>query len=75
MSGERHLAVLTQLSRDGGRIELPGAGTVGETLTIRRSGIELQARIVWTDGVAAGLWFPEPLDEDRFLQLRKRTPG
>jgi hypothetical protein len=73
IGGERRLARLTELSRAGARIELRGAKSVGEPLTIRRGGIELQAQVVWFEGSAAGLWFPQAMHEDEFVQLRKRT--
>ena len=75
IGGERRLARLTELSRAGARIELRGSNSVGEPLTIRRGGIELQAQVVWSEGSAAGLWFPHAMNEDEFLQLRKRTVG
>jgi hypothetical protein len=73
IGGERRLARLTELSRAGARIEMRGSKSVGEYLTIRRAGFKLQAQVVWADPSAAGLWFPEPLVEERFLQLRRRT--
>jgi hypothetical protein len=75
IGGERRLARLTELSRAGARLELRGYKSIGEPLTIRRGGIELQAQLVWFEGSAAGLWFPQPMDEDEFLKLRKRTVG
>lgn len=75
IGGERRLARLTELSRAGARIELRGSKSVGEPLTIRRAGVELRAQIAWAEGSAAGLWFPDALNEDSFLQLRKKTVG
>ncbi len=73
VGGETYLAPLTELSRAGGRIDdLRGARSMGEALTIRRNGVELRAEIVWFDSSAAGLWFPEPMDEISFVRLRQR---
>jgi hypothetical protein len=75
IAGERRLARLTELSRAGARIELRGPKSVGESLMIRRGGINLEAQIVWWEGPVAGLWFPKPMNEDSFIELRRRTVG
>jgi hypothetical protein len=63
---------LTELSRAGARIELRGRWTVGESLIVRRNGVELHAQIVWSDGSTAGLLFPEPMVEVSFSKLREQ---
>lgn len=73
IGGERRVARITEMSRAGARITLRGLSTTGEELVIRRNGVELKALVVWADGLQAGLWFPEPMDEASFLQLRKRV--
>jgi hypothetical protein len=71
--GKRLIGRITELSRAGARIELRGAKPVKDAVIIRRPGIELHGHIVWADGEAAGLWFPKPMDEDTFVQLRRKT--
>jgi hypothetical protein len=71
--GEQLIGRITELSRAGGRIDVPGVKSVGDAVIIRRGGIELHGHIVWAESVTAGLWFPAPMDEDTFLQLRRKT--
>jgi hypothetical protein len=73
IGGESRIARLTEMSRAGGRITLRGTWPSGQALTLRRGDFELEAMIVWTDGSAAGLWFPKALDEASFVKLRSRT--
>jgi hypothetical protein len=73
--GARRLGRLTEISRAGGRIELRGPKSIGDPVTVRRGGVELKGQIVWWEGAVAGLWFPKPMDEESFIQLRKRTVG
>jgi hypothetical protein len=72
---EKRVARITDISRAGARISLRGLKATGDLLTIRRNGVELQAQIAWCDTVSAGVWFPMPMDETSFLQIRKRTVG
>jgi hypothetical protein len=73
MNGERRVARITEMSRAGARLTLRGPTTTGSVLVIRRNGIELHAVVVWADTSDAGVWFPQPMDEASFLQLRKRV--
>lgn len=73
IAGENRVGRISELSRAGARITLRGEKASGDAVVIRRSGLELQAQIVWVDGLTAGLWFAEPMSESFFLQLRKRT--
>ncbi|HZG46450.1 MAG TPA: PilZ domain-containing protein [Allosphingosinicella sp.] len=73
MNGERRVARITEMSRAGARLTLRGPTTTNSVLTIRRNGVELHAVIVWADDTQAGVWFPQPMDEGSFLQLRKRV--
>jgi hypothetical protein len=72
---ERRVARITDISRAGARINLRGAKAIGDHLIIRRNGLELGAQIAWCDSSSAGVWFPVPMDESDFLQIRKRTVG
>jgi hypothetical protein len=72
--GETRPARLTDLSRAGGRIDdFAPPKSLGEPLTLRRNGVELNAQIVWADRSSAGLWFPEPMGETSFIRLRHRA--
>jgi hypothetical protein len=70
---EKLIARVTELSRAGARLELRSRGATGDDVTLRRDGITIQAKIVWTDVSETGLWFPELLDEFSFLRLRRST--
>jgi hypothetical protein len=70
----RLLARVTEVSRAGARLDLCNQGATGDAVTLRGNGLTVQARIVWTDDSGTGLWFPHPLDENSFLQLRRTTP-
>jgi hypothetical protein len=71
----RLVARVTEVSRAGARLDLGSQGATGDAVTLRRNGVTLQAKIVWTDDSGTGLWFPNPLDESSFLQLRRTTLG
>lgn len=73
LNGEKRVARITEMSRAGARLTLRGPTTTNSVLTIRRNGIEMQAVVVWADDSQAGVWFPQPMDENSFLQLRKRV--
>jgi hypothetical protein len=69
---DKRLGRLTDLSRTGGRVDdLGGAKTLGDTVVLRRNGIEVRAQIVWADRSAVGLLFTEPLEERSFLQIKR----
>jgi len=70
----RLLANITEVSRAGARLDLCNQGDTGDVVTLRCNGVTLQARIVWTDDSGTGLWFPQPLEEGSFLQLRRTAP-
>jgi hypothetical protein len=70
--GSKSFAQLVELSRTGARVAIMGAKP-GTDVIVRRAGVEVRGKIVWTDGSVAGLRFPEPIDEDISLQLRRRT--
>ena len=72
LAGSKCFAQLVELSRTGARVAIMGA-KAGMDVVVRRAGAEVRGRIVWTDGSVAGLRFPEAIDEDQFLQLRRRT--
>jgi len=75
LRGERHIGRITELSRAGARIEARATKATGEAIVIRRGDVELHGQIAWAYGAVAGLWFPTPMDECTFLQLRRRTAG
>ena len=65
-------AQLVELSRTGARVAIMGA-RYGADAVIRRAGVEVRGKVVWTNGAFAGLRFLEPIEECQFLQLRRRT--
>jgi len=70
--GEKCPGQLIELSRTGARISTKGA-RLGAPVIVRRAGAEVQGQIVWTNGLVAGVRFPEALDEKAFVQIRRRT--
>ncbi len=68
----KRVAQLTELSRSGARIAAHGA-KAGSRVIIRRAGIEVSGLVVWANGLMAGIRFPEPIAEEEFLRLRRRT--
>ncbi|MGZ8997500.1 MAG: PilZ domain-containing protein [Allosphingosinicella sp.] len=72
LDDSKSFAQLVELSRTGARVAIMGVRP-GAELIIRRAGVEVHGKIIWTNGSVAGLRFPEPIEETHFLQLRKRT--
>ena len=66
------LQLAVELSRTGARITTDGA-QAGNSVILRRAGVEVHGQVVWTNGSLAGLRFPVPIDEAHFVQLRKKT--
>jgi len=70
--GDKRIGRIVELSRTGARITTEGA-QAGRSVVLRRAGVEVLGQVVWTNGSLAGLRFPVPIDEDRFVRLRKKT--
>ena len=68
---QREAGRLTELSRTGARVQVPGIFPVDEPVTLRRGSVELSGRVVWRRGNAAGIELAEALDERSFLQVRR----
>ncbi len=64
-------ARLTELSREGARLQPTRPMALGSATEIQRGGVALTARVAWSHGSDAGLHFDEPMDEQRFLRLRR----
>ena len=72
MGGDKRIGRIVELSRTGARITTDGA-QAGNSVILRRAGVEVHGQVVWTNGSLAGLRFPVPIDEAHFVQLRKKT--
>jgi PilZ domain len=72
LDGEKRIGRIVEMSRTGARITTEGA-RAGQSVILRRAGVEVHGQVVWTNGSLAGLRFPVPIDENRFVKLRKRT--
>ena len=72
MGGDKRIGRIVELSRTGARITTDGA-QAGNSVILRRAGVEVHGQVVWTNGSRAGLRFPVPIDEAHFVQLRKKT--
>ena len=72
LDGAKRVAQLTELSRSGARIAANGT-KAGSRVLVRRAGIEVSGLVVWANGLMAGIRFPEPIAEEDFLRLRRRT--
>ena len=64
-------ARLTELSREGARVQPARPLALGSATEIQRGGVALSARVAWSHGTDAGLHFDEPMDEQSFLRLRR----
>lgn len=65
------VARITELSRQGARIEAAQPLGVGTKVAIRRGDVALEAVAMWSRGTAAGLRLVQPLNEREFLKLRR----
>ena len=65
------VARLIDLSSTGARLMTSQPLAVDRQVLLRRAGVELQARVAWGRGIAAGIEFATPLDERSFLQMRR----
>jgi hypothetical protein len=74
MEGEKCPGQLIELSRTGARISTKGA-RLGAPVVVRRAGAEVRGEVAWTNGLVAGVRFPEALDEKTFVQIRRRSIG
>ena len=74
VEGQARIGQIVELSRTGARIAAKDS-KAGASVVIRRAGVEVRGRIVWANGLVAGIRFPEPLAESDFVQLRRRTVG
>ena len=65
------VARLIELSRTGARLLTSRPLPVDRQVLLRRAGVELQARVAWARGLAAGIELAAPLDERSFLKMRR----
>ena len=65
------VARVVELSPRGARLHLSASVILGEVISLRRSGLELEGRVAWIAGGATGVEFVEPLSEAKFLSFRK----
>jgi hypothetical protein len=71
-AGERsQISRIIELSRKGARLEMSTLLPVGQSLVIRRNGVELKGQVTWQKGNTVGVGFTEALAEHAFLQLRR----
>jgi hypothetical protein len=67
------VARVTELSREGARLQVARPLKAGSKVTIRRADVAFEAVVAWCRGTAAGVHFVQPLDEACFLKLRRRA--
>jgi hypothetical protein len=65
------VARVTELSREGARLQVARPLKAGSKVTIRGADVAFEAVVVWYRGTAAGVHFVQPLDEVGFLKLRR----
>jgi hypothetical protein len=65
------VAKLVELSSTGARLLTSRPLLADQRVILRRAGVELQARVAWGRGIAAGVEFATPLDERSFLRMRR----
>jgi hypothetical protein len=71
--GYPQVARVTELSREGARLQMARPPAAGTRLTIRRADVNLTAITMWCRGTSAGIHFVQPLNELAFLKLRRRA--
>lgn len=71
IGGLTHVARITDLSQRGARVEVDPLPDVGTAVVLKRSGVALAGRTVWSRGNEAGLEFMSPLDPKYFLRIRR----
>jgi hypothetical protein len=64
-------ARITNLSQRGTSVELSESLIVGTPVIVKRAGVALAGRVVWSKGTTAGIEFMLPLDPGDFLQIRR----
>lgn len=64
---------LQEISRTGAKLEMVGAVLVNQIVVLSRAGLELSARVVWTNGRTMGVEFRYPLPEKSFLRMRRAS--
>ncbi len=74
IEGETRIGQIVELSSTGARVATKDAKT-GVSVVLRRAGVEVCGRVVWANGLVAGVRFPQPIAESDFIQLRRRTVG
>ena len=74
VDGGRHIGRIVELSPRGARVHLANIPGIGQRVTLRRRGVEVDGHIAWTSGSTIGVAFSEQLREADFLQLRRDKP-
>lgn len=74
VDGGRHIGRIVEPSPRGARVHLANIPGIGQRVTLRRRGVEVDGHAAWTSGSTIGVAFSGQLGEADFLQLRRDKP-